>query len=126
MSILYIDDDKDDREIFVEAIKVISPNITCYTAGDGMEGLQLLYSLVTPPEMIFLDVNMPKMDGKQFLENVSRISAFRLIPIYMYSTSTDCLEHSDYILRGAKDFITKRSSFQQICETIREAIGEFK
>lgn len=122
MSILYVDDDADDREVFIEALKKISPEVICYEARDGIEGFKILHSLITPPAAIFLDVNMPKMNGKQFLMELGRISAFRSIPVFMYSTSNDCQEQSEYISMGAKGFLMKRSSFAQICETLRDAL----
>src|SRR5688572_30884496 len=74
MTILYIDDDADDREIFMEAVKTISPEIVCYEACDGVEGLVTLHSLVIPPDVIFLDVNMPRMNGKQSLRSEEHTS----------------------------------------------------
>jgi CheY-like chemotaxis protein len=122
MSILYIDDDVEDREIFMEAVKKISPKLICYEASDGIEGFEILNSLMDLPDVIFLDVNMPRMNGMQFLQELQDIPDFRSIPVFMYSTSNNYTEHSDYIRMGAKKFLTKRCSFSQICDTIRGAL----
>jgi CheY-like chemotaxis protein len=122
MSILYIDDDAEDREIFTDALEMISPEIICHTACDGIEGLKVLFNLRTPPDAIFLDVNMPKMNGAKFLQELQTIIAFKAIPVFIYSTSVDSREHLEYIQLGAKEVLTKHCSFGQICDTIRKAL----
>src|SRR5688572_24588874 len=106
----------------MEAVKTISPEIVCYEACDGVEGLVTLHSLVIPPDVIFLDVNMPRMNGKQFLQELDGKVAYRSIPVIMYSTTHDHNEQLEYLKMGAKTSLIKHCSFNEICDTIRGAL----
>ena len=74
MHILYIDDDAEDREIFKEAITAIDPSYICNVANDGYQGLKALEEFVVMPDFIFVDVNMPRMTGRQFLLEIKKNS----------------------------------------------------
>ena len=111
MTILLIDDDPDDQEIFKEAVAVVAPEAHFMVARDGEEGLDLLHSLTLLPDFIFLDVNMPKMDGKEFLKRVKEDPALNEIPVVVYSTSKHKSELGEYFRLGAANYITKPSEF---------------
>jgi CheY-like chemotaxis protein len=80
MNILYIDDDAEDREIFREAVQSIDPDIVFNVAQDGLEGLKTIRESSIVPDFIFLDVNMPRMDGRTFLNEIRKISMLHEIP----------------------------------------------
>src|SRR5436190_12053729 len=101
MNILYIDDDSEDREIFAEAITAVDPLYNCYMANDGYQGLKALEDFALIPDYIFVDVNMPVMNGKKFLTEIKRISRLRSIPIIIYSTTLHQEEISEYLKMGA-------------------------
>ena len=112
MTILLVDDDEDDQDIFREAVAIVRSDITCLVAKDGEQGLALLEGLTSLPRFIFLDVNMPRMDGKQFLKAVKVDSRFQNIPVVIYSTSNHKSELGEYFSLGASNFITKPSEFK--------------
>jgi CheY-like chemotaxis protein len=118
MSILYIDDDEEDREIFREAVASIDPSIICNIVSDGRQGLNILEELVVLPDYIFADVNMPVMNGKQFLTELKKKTTLRSIPVVMYSTTSQPSEIEEFSRLGAKEFLVKPSSFKKVCETI--------
>jgi CheY-like chemotaxis protein len=122
MHILYIDDDSEDREIFREAISEISSSYVCNVATDGNQGLQILQDFVVMPDFIFVDVNMPVMNGRQFLEKVKGTPTLRSIPVIMYSTTSFAQERIEYFKLGAKDVLVKPNSFSEICELLRNVI----
>jgi CheY-like chemotaxis protein len=64
---LLIDDDSDDRELFSEALSMVEPAIICDQATDGEEGLAWLQQNKEEPDLIFLDINMPILNGWQLL-----------------------------------------------------------
>jgi CheY-like chemotaxis protein len=104
---LLIDDDKDDQEIFLMAMEKTGLAINCTAMTDSVEAVEMLSKPSFHPEFIFIDINMPKMNG---LECLSRINTFEHLhgaKIIMYSTSTD----QDIIRQckdlGAKDFLVK-------------------
>jgi CheY-like chemotaxis protein len=90
MIILYVDDDSDDLELFCEAVKEINPTAICLTANHGQEALKILSSdLFELPSFIFLDINMPIMDGISCLQAIRRDTKFDRVKVNMYSTSTE-------------------------------------
>jgi len=123
MTILYIDDDADDREFFVEAVSKINTEFLCYTAKDGMQALRELHEMIVMPDFIFLDVNMPVMNGKQFLLEIKRQPRFRSLPVVMYSTTTRPDERTEYLKAGAFKVLAKPSSIAKISELIRSVIS---
>ena len=122
MHILYIDDDLEDREIFREAISEIGPTYVCNVATDGSHGLQVLQDFVVMPDFIFVDVNMPVMGGRQFLEKVKSTPTLRSIPVIMYSTTSFTEERVEYFRLGAKDVLVKPNTFHEICALLRNVI----
>lgn len=118
MSILYIDDDEEDREIFKEAIEAIDPGIICNVVADGKQGLRTLEELVVVPDFIFVDVNMPIMNGKQFLKELKKTIRLRSIPVIMYSTTSQPSEILEFTQLGAQNFLVKPPSFKLVCEAL--------
>src|ERR1700748_738161 len=87
---LVIDDDTDDRELFTEALASVDPVIACDQATDGSEALKRLISReIDQPDIIFLDINMPIMDGWQFLRQLKKEDQYKHIPVIVYTTSSN-------------------------------------
>lgn len=122
MTILLIDDDDDDQDIFKEAASVVVPDVQYLMAKDGEQGLAALDSSLTLPDYIFLDVNMPKMDGKEFLKRVKAHPLFMKIPVIIYSTSNHKSELGEYFRMGASNFITKPSEFNLLVTYLRSVL----
>jgi CheY-like chemotaxis protein len=133
--ILLADDDLDDAAIFCEALRVIDPNIVCYCATDGLEALEILES-IERPNIIFLDINMPRMNGWEFLQKMKCIDEFKEIPVLVYSTSTQTRDINTALDLGALCFFAKPNKFadlKNILEVVTnnlnanllEAIGHF-
>ena len=114
MVVLNVDDDQEDREFFCDALREIDPAINCLIAGSGMEALTLLKTRTPLPDYIFLDINMPMMDGKQCLKALKSIPELESIPVIMYSTSTDTREIKECYNLGADDFLIKPHSFEKL------------
>ncbi|HET9487511.1 MAG TPA: response regulator, partial [Chryseosolibacter sp.] len=72
MTILNVDDDAEDIEIFCEAVREIDASIICLTAKSAEEAMQILNSDIELPEYIFLDINMPKVDGNACLKEIKK------------------------------------------------------
>ena len=84
---MIIDDDSDDRYFFKSALAEIDNSIRCIQAGGGEESLELLHKAEVLPEIIFLDVNMPCVNGHDTLKALKKNQCLRNIPVVMYSTS---------------------------------------
>lgn len=106
-----IDDDLDDQEIFMLALKDLDKPIDCVTAEDGAMALQILRDdPAFIPDYIFLDLNMPRMDGKQCLSEIKKDTRLRGIPVIIYSTSSDPRDIQETKQLGASDYIIKQTS----------------
>ena len=122
MTILLVDDDEDDQDIFREAVSVVNPDCEVRLAMDGEHGLTNLSERPQLPDYIFLDVNMPKMDGKQFLEEVKSHPLYSTVPVIIYSTSNHASEMGTYFKMGASNFITKPSEFNLLVTYLRSIL----
>jgi len=114
-----VDDDLDDQEVFLMTLEKINKNIKCLTANNGVEALSLLTAQnLFVPDYIFLDVNMPKMNGIECLKNIKDLAHLNNCKIYMYSTTSEAsvLEKSKKL--GATDFIVKPASPAVLKQTL--------
>lgn len=108
---MLIDDDEDDRDIFLTVIQESHPSIRCEIAINGQDALNKLARLPVLPQIIFLDLNMPLMNGSQFLIEVGKKNPLSKIPIVILSTSSDKGTQSEMKALGAIQFITKPDRF---------------
>jgi CheY-like chemotaxis protein len=122
---MLIDDDDDDKEIFLSVIANVLPQVSCVMATNGQEALQLLSHNQNRPDVIFLDLNMPLMNGKDFLSHISKDESLRLIPVIILSTSSDQGTIKEALNLGAKDFITKPDKFSAWEQTIKNVLKNF-
>jgi len=122
-NILLVDDDDDDQFIFKDALKEIFFPYICLVASNGLEGIHMLQKQKEPPSMIFLDLNMPIMNGVEFLVNIKKHSTFKQIPVNIYSTTNNPADKKNLTKLGAIRFITKSSDFKQLKEKLREILN---
>ncbi|MCW3467320.1 response regulator [Chitinophaga nivalis] len=120
---LLIDDDLDDQEMLMLILKEIRQDITCITAGDGQEALDMLYKEYTfLPDMIFLDLNMPRMDGKECLHEIRKIERLLSVPVMIYSTSTDLRDMNDTRNHGANGYIVKQPNVHDLKKKLEDIL----
>ena len=120
MTLLFIDDDPEDLELFQEATKIIDSTSLCMSANNGKDGLTILNTIL--PDCIFLDINMPVMNGLETLKNIRKNKRFQEIPIFILSTSKDKYEAQVCRALGAKEFLIKPDSFRELVTELRSAI----
>jgi CheY-like chemotaxis protein len=125
-SILLIDDDEDDRWLFAEALARTVSSVKCSTASDSKEALEFLQKAVTLPDLIFLDLNMPGMDGKKLLAQIKKNPKWETISVIVYSTSNYHKDMEETKKLGASDFIIKPSDYTQLCNMFLTLFKEDK
>jgi len=115
-----IDDDAEDQEIFMDAVRHVDSSILCYSAPNGEAALKQLESeVVVLPDLIFLDMNMPKLNGKQVLREIKNTRALKAIPVIMYSTSFAPMDLEEIKNLGAVFHLLKPSRFEDLCKALR-------
>ncbi|MEP7168845.1 MAG: response regulator [Bacteroidota bacterium] len=105
--ILLVDDDSDDQEFFMEALKELEPTLECSIANNGLEALEYLSTNPPPPSLIFLDLNMPNMNGFECLAELSKVKQYKDIPVIILTTSNDPENKERSLKMGARVFLTK-------------------
>jgi CheY-like chemotaxis protein len=115
-----IDDDQDDQEIFTIAAKKVDPAIQCTFANDGVLAVaRLANDPAFTPGSIFLDVNMPRMNGIECLEELKCFDRLKNVPIFMCSTSADPKIIAKVKELGARDFIVKPSTISEFAALLK-------
>jgi CheY-like chemotaxis protein len=123
MLVLIIDDDSEDCELFQEAVSEVDRLIKCVSAKDGKEAVHLMNNgLPVMPDYIFLDINMPVMNGKECLVEIKKNPKLKNIPVIMYSTTSDTNEIRSYYSLGAHDFLIKPHNFKKLVEALSSII----
>lgn len=118
MIILIVDDDPEDIELFCEAVSELDGTISCVEAYNGVEALKILQRDQLLPNFIFLDINMPFMNGQKCLAELKRNPVYREIPVVMYSTTRNEQQIEDCRLLGAS-FLTKPNSYNELLSSLR-------
>lgn len=106
-SLFLVDDDEDDRDFFLSIFDMMRDRVTCETAQNGQLAWERLTQTAYRPDMIFLDLNMPVMNGKAFLAKLKGHADLQKIPVIVLSTSANERTIQDALDAGAADFITK-------------------
>jgi CheY-like chemotaxis protein len=116
MTILLVDDDQDDIDFFIEAIKLINKDYKVVTCGNGIQCLQLLD--LTLPDVIFLDINMPLMDGKECLSEIRKRNHIKHVPVVMCSTSINSMDAELFKKLNAR-YLKKSSGYNDFVDTLK-------
>lgn len=112
---LIIDDDEDDQEIFMMCVDKISKNIECRAISDCVEAILMMAANTDyTPDYIFLDMNMPKMNGIACLKELKRLPRLKDVKIMMYSTTSETGLYEESKQLGATDFIIKPSDTTEL------------
>ncbi|WP_310587982.1 response regulator [Larkinella humicola] len=125
------DDDEDDRFLTQEAFRQQFPVTEMTIVEDGEELMEFLrrsgrYALSNHslPELILLDLNMPRKDGREALQEIKSDRELRHIPVVILTTSDAGVDIDNSYLWGANSFITKPSSFKTLMD-ITQTIGDY-
>jgi len=105
---LIIDDDRDDQEIFIMCAGQVNENLQCAAFSDPAAAVETLQADASyTPDYIFVDMNMPKMNGIQCLGKLRAIQRLCATQIFMYSTTSEKNTLSESQRLGANGFIIK-------------------
>ena len=123
--LLIVDDDADDRQLFIDAVKDFDEQIVCVSAKDGKEALDLLNDLNTSlPDYIFLDLRMPRFNGKRCLMEIKKNERLKEIPVIIYTTSRELEDSKELKEMGALHFISKPANPEEVYFVVSFALEE--
>lgn len=118
-----VDDDIDEQWIFNTALNAVDPTIQLSGAANGHDAIRQLSGSSAQPDVIFLDLNMPIMNGFECLEQLKSNPGLSGIPTIIYSTTADPLTISRVREMGAEGFITKPYNFEELVDKLRLVLG---
>ena len=125
MKIVLIDDDRDDGQLFKEVLAEIEPGIEFVHYEEPRQALeQLLNNLNNVPAIIFLDINMPIINGWQCLKEFKKYEHLKNIPVIVYTTSSQQREKDIATELGAAGFITKPDDYMRLREILKSVVGK--
>jgi CheY-like chemotaxis protein len=124
ITVLLVEDDPGDVVLIQEAFEHNKVRNKLHIAGDGVEAMEFLRADGERPDLILLDLNLPRKDGREVLAEVKSDPALRSIPIVVLTTS----KAEEDILRSydlhANAYVTKPVDFNRFIEVVRQ-IDEF-
>jgi len=119
--VFLLDDDHDEHEIFQSALQRIDEQVVFNAASDWQEAAGILMHY--RPNFIFVDLNMPKMDGVSCVMEIRKIKPFQHVPIYLYSTGITEKEGKKAISAGATNYIVKPAGFLDLCKMLKKILN---
>jgi CheY-like chemotaxis protein len=121
--IILADDDEDDRLLFTDAFEELKIKTKVNTFNDGVDLMDYLNSAdAILPNVLFLDLNMPKKNGFECLCEIKDDERFNDIAIAIYSTSSSEEHIEETFVKGANIYIKKPSDFTTLKKILSEVV----
>jgi CheY-like chemotaxis protein len=122
--ILLVEDNEGDIFLTLEALKEARVNNEIAVVKDGEKALQFLrkeneFANVETPDLILLDINLPKVDGKEVLARIKNDDFLKVIPVVMLTTSDSERDIMDSYQNHANCYITKPVDFQKFMNVVQ-------
>lgn len=123
-NLLLADDDEDDCAFFKDALDDLPISAILTTVNDGVELMEFLLekSFKNLPDILFLDLNMPRKNGYECLQEMKLINELKNLPVIIFSTSLDNNVVDSLYEKGAIHYIRKPGDFSKLKKVIFEAL----
>lgn len=124
-TILFVEDDEDDREFLLDAVKNVNPSVNVIFALNGMEALNCLQQRKTQlqlPCLVVLDINMPLLDGKETYKKIKEDLQLDSVPIVVFTSSQNPNDKALFNQLGV-EFISKPYDFSYMNEIVSHMIS---
>ena len=127
LHIFIIDDDSEDQELLMEAFCELNISIKFSTAVNGREGInKLTDGSVQKPDLIIVDLNMPMINGKQFLAEIKNNPLFKELTVIICSTSANDKDIKESLVLGAAQYFQKPSSYDTLKKELASILESMK
>lgn len=122
--ILLVEDNPDDEALARRALKKGVPRSRVEVARDGEEACQVLFERDLSPNLILLDLKLPKLNGFEVLKRIRAEERTRLIPVVILTSSKQDRDLAEGYSLGCNSYIAKPIDFREFAEVIRQ-LGEY-
>jgi len=126
LRIVVADDDDDYRFLFEQSLLETGILATLTFTTNGIETIAILNTMSVLPDMIFLDINMPKMDGLTALQHIRANEVFSQVPIIIFSCTEDPDKVQDAYEKGATMYVRKPTNFLDYVCLLRRLLDSEK
>jgi two-component system, chemotaxis family, response regulator Rcp1 len=128
LDIMLVEDNEGDVELAQRALRTAEPPCRISVAHNGHKALDLLQSKMADedenlPQLILLDINMPGMDGKQFLTEIKTRDTFKAIPVVMFTSSQSPTDIRECYERQASCYVVKPFDAREYGGVLREVVS---
>jgi len=120
---LLLEDDPEDQEFFLKTLHAVSSKTGCYAVSNGEEALSALQEEGITPDYIFTDIQMPRMNGFEFLKRLRSIREYQDIPVVVYSSTYSEDLVAKLKMLGATAFYSK-TRYHVLPEILRKYFGD--
>lgn len=120
--ILLVEDNPDDAELTRIAFAEAGVDYRLHVVGDGVQALAYLRGCSTSelPSLVLLDLNLPKLNGREVLEAIRADPATRSLPVVVLTTSAEPFDVDTVYELGANSYIQKPVEFERFVEVVRQ------
>ena len=128
--LLHVEDDDSIAFLLRASLDEIGLSVSVYRVSDGEQALAFLrrsgiYKEATKPEMILLDLNLPKVNGWEVLKEIQQDDTLRAIPVVVCSASSRKEDRERALAAGALRYIVKPAKFSAWLEEVKSALASF-
>jgi len=116
-----VDDDSDDRNMFCWAIRKIDPGIQCIEIENAEKAIEFLRLSDIFPDFIFMDINMPRINGYECVQEIHGFPNLKNTQIIMYSSSFNPRDQVEFGVLGLK-YLSKTSDIHELVDSIKKMI----
>jgi len=125
ISVLLVDDDPGDVLMIEEALQSIGSPRLVYVVNDGEEAVAFLrqtgaFTTAPRPDVVLLDLNMPRMDGRQVLAEIKADTELKSIPIVVFTTSQSPADITSSYSLHANAFVTKPMNLDDLTDVVHK------
>lgn len=118
LSVYLVDDDLEDQQLFRDALSELNHPIDLCVMNNGVELMDKLFSDTRKPDIIFLDLHMPMMNGEECLQDIRDEQRFDDIPVLIYSNTSDADQLKRLFEMGANRYLRKPATFSELVSSL--------
>lgn len=124
MNCFIIDDDADDRELFDIALQNSNQPYRLTPVESGNKALEILAKDSNVPDFIFLDLNMPRLSGKECLAAIRQMPNLNNVAVIIYSTSSHIKDIEETKDLGANYFLSKTADLDRLSTILSDVLAK--